>query len=396
MEDKEIQWITVNGRHIPLGAGESKEDAIKRAFGDKSGKKQSKSAKKSNDDIKNAQISKTQNEADKLNKESERSDALKKYTAELKDYGNKAQVNNGQLTFDGQKVEALSLADAGEKGDDALADNMVNGQLTPERLALHAEIMNRFLGKISPYAKGEEKVAFFTGGGGASGKGAFSKDMEKYYGMRGRTKDNTAILDPDEIKKHLAIADGHFTVKNGKIVADLSGKLAGYYHEESSALAKQLWGTSLKHGYPVMFDGTATGIGSALKKISQAKSAGYKTSMNFIRADFKTIRANALKRYENQGRFVPVKAVVGAHKAAYEALQAQLYKYDSIQVWDNTGHNMTLIGKGSGGNFKITNQSGWNAFKNQAKEFDISVDEQKRFEDDARAIDKKLGRKSNF
>ena len=33
--DGDIQWITVNGQHIPLGAGESKEDAIKRAFGKK-------------------------------------------------------------------------------------------------------------------------------------------------------------------------------------------------------------------------------------------------------------------------------------------------------------------------------------------------------------------------
>ena len=51
MSSDDIQWITVNGRHIPLGAGESKEDAIKRAFDDKE-----------------RQIANNKKEADRLNK----------------------------------------------------------------------------------------------------------------------------------------------------------------------------------------------------------------------------------------------------------------------------------------------------------------------------------------
>lgn len=51
MSNDDIQWITVNGRHIPLGAGESKEDAIKRAF-----------------DNKERQIAHNKKEADELNK----------------------------------------------------------------------------------------------------------------------------------------------------------------------------------------------------------------------------------------------------------------------------------------------------------------------------------------
>ncbi len=51
MSNGDIQWITVNKRHIPIGAGESKEDAIKRAFADKE-----------------RQIANNKKEADRLNK----------------------------------------------------------------------------------------------------------------------------------------------------------------------------------------------------------------------------------------------------------------------------------------------------------------------------------------
>lgn len=41
MAEREVQqWITVNGRHVPLYAGESKEDAVKRAFASDADKKE--------------------------------------------------------------------------------------------------------------------------------------------------------------------------------------------------------------------------------------------------------------------------------------------------------------------------------------------------------------------
>lgn len=61
----EIQWITVRGRHIPLGKGETAQDAIKRVFNSE----RSKSVAKHNEDVKEQQIKKAQEERDRLNRE---------------------------------------------------------------------------------------------------------------------------------------------------------------------------------------------------------------------------------------------------------------------------------------------------------------------------------------
>ena len=55
MAQQEGEWITVNGRHIMIGAGESREEAINRAIANK------------NADKKNEQIAKNKEQADKLN-----------------------------------------------------------------------------------------------------------------------------------------------------------------------------------------------------------------------------------------------------------------------------------------------------------------------------------------
>ena len=61
MDREPVSWITVNGQHVPLFAGESKADAVKRVA--ENTKKQT--AKDAND--KEKQISQHKSEADKLN-----------------------------------------------------------------------------------------------------------------------------------------------------------------------------------------------------------------------------------------------------------------------------------------------------------------------------------------
>lgn len=56
MAEKEIkQWITINGQHVPIFEGESKQDAVNRAIA------------KNNEDVKEKQIAKNKEQADKLN-----------------------------------------------------------------------------------------------------------------------------------------------------------------------------------------------------------------------------------------------------------------------------------------------------------------------------------------
>ena len=330
----------------------------------------------SDDKAKELQIAKNEQDAKLLN-------ARQKFDDEVKSWGTRAQIKNGQIVFDGQKVEALDTKDAGQFGKDSFVYNMKDGQLTPERLALHAQIMNKYLGRIEAYGPNDKKVAMFTGGGGASGKGKYSKDIEGFYGV----KNKTAVLDSDNIKRDLALADGHYTItKDGKLEGDLNPKLTGFYHEESSAIAKQLYTTALKNNQPVLFDGTAVGK-SAFTKADQAHAAGYVTAICQVRADSATIRQNSITRAGKQTRLVPTAQLLSAHQKTFDSFDAQVKAgiYDQIKVYDNSGNKNKLIAEGSKSSLKILDKKAHNDFSKHKETFNWSADEIARYDAEAMA-----------
>ena len=379
-DDNIVGWFSLKGgKRIPIHQGESKSDAVKKALGNQSKeapKSTAKSTAKSNEDKKQEQISKAQAEAKRLNEEQKYRDNLKK--------GNGVTVDKqGNLVFKGEKVQQLDTTDATEPNDkypngDSLYQSMdKNGNLTAERQELHRQILEEYFKDHKPFAPGEEKVAYFTGGGGASGKGAFSKvDAEK--GINGIAQyysrdTNPIVIDPDAIKGRLSAADG----------IDPRQFNAGFYHEESSALAKQIYSTAIQHGFPVMYDGTATKADSVLARVGQAKSGGYKTEMNFVRANSGTIVANSIARYVNGQkvtnedgstsvihRLVPISQLLKAHQNAPSAVGQISKSFDKFTLWDNTDRKMTKVASRSKGtSLTVHNRKAWQSFTNQRSEF---------------------------
>lgn len=410
-ERKIIAWYSLKGgKHIPVYEGESKKDAIQRALSgkgktkaspktskidfkrnsdNKTSKSSSESKKAENeqnkrittDDTKSQQMTEAQKRISDMNKEQNYKDSLAK--------GNSVLLSNGQMMFKGQKVNDLDLSERGTPGKDSLADYVnANGKLSPERMEVHRQIIeDYFKGNYAlkegqkpvehqPYAPGDEKVAMFTGGGGASGKGAFSRNTGKYYSQ----DKHPLVIDPDEIKKMLAKADGK----------KLDAKLTGYYHEESSALAKQIYSTSLQHNYPTFYDGTATGKG-VYGLLDEAKKAGYKTEMNFVYSDWKTVHRNSLDRYAKSGRFVPISQVLGAHQKAFGAVENLQDKLDSFKLWDNAGRNLKLVGESSLGKKLTIHDSGsYNRFKQSKAEFTLDTQQSDEYRREATAITRQL------
>lgn len=405
MADKRkiVAWYSLKGgKHIPVYEGESKKDAINRALSGKSGAKTtfkaSQNAQKSNSDIKQSksmsntkkaenerstsseaynkkerETSITTKQADNLNKEQAYRDNLAK--------GNSVSIHNGEMTFKGQKVNDIDLSERGTPGKDSLADYVnANGKLSPERMEVHRQIIEDYFKGHQPYAPDDEKVAMFTGGGGASGKGAFSKDIDKYYSQN----KNPLVIDPDEIKKMLAKADGR----------KLDAKLTGYYHEESSALAKQIYSTSLQHNFPTFYDGTATGKG-IYGLLDEARKHGYKSEMNFVYSDWNTVHRNSLDRYAKTGRFVPVSQVIGAHQKAYGAVEQLQSKFDNFKLWDNAGRKLTKVGESSlGKNLSISNSTSFERFKKSKAEFTLSTKQIDDYRREAGAITRQLFKKN--
>lgn len=407
--DRQIKgWFTTkSGKHIPIFEGETKADVVKRMQGGKSDPKSDskktqstqseKTQKKSDSSVKKTDTKQTKSEAPKsksetqqkswktddivskkesqIKKSSENIKSLndeEKYRDTLKNNG-KVTLKNGKMQFNGKDVQDINLAEAGTVGKDSLADYVRDGKLMPERQEVHRQIIENYFKGHQPYAPGEEKVVMFTGGGGASGKGRFSKDIDAYYSQN----KNPMVLDADEIKKQLAAVDGN----------ELNDKLTGYYHEESSALVKQIYNTAIENNYPMMFDGTSTNVGSTLKKLQYAEQHGYKSEMCFIFSDWATVRQNSLDRYSKSGRLVPLMPLLKAHMMSYPAVEALQDKFDSFKLFDNAGRNLRMVGESSGKKpLKISNQASWNRFKKVPSEFEISQAEIDKYFEDVKKI----------
>ena len=74
MSDKDITWVTINGQHIPIGAGESKDEAVKKFLAKKNDnvdrqEKQIENNKKVADELNKNKVTSTQAQHEKAVKE---------------------------------------------------------------------------------------------------------------------------------------------------------------------------------------------------------------------------------------------------------------------------------------------------------------------------------------
>ena len=225
-----------------------------------------------------------------------------------------------------------------------------DGNLSPERQALHAEI-------VSGYFEGKEKVdgvrtATFLGGGPASGKSSLRDS-----GLIVQADDpSTVTIDPDGLKGKLP---GY------EEMASETDSAAAFYHEESSAVAKTLYSTALDYGCNTVYDGTGDGsVNSMRKKIKDAHDAGYKAVGEYVTVDIdEALRRNELRyeaakeKYEKGLSKVPprlpdAQIVKSIHRKVTDISVECASEFDSIKIYDNNGARgsaPTLIATGGNG-----------------------------------------------
>lgn len=211
-----------------------------------------------------------------------------------------------------------------------------NHQMSAERAELHEAIVNDLFKDKKPVPDGEEKTFYFLGGGPASGKGSFT-DPEKseLYSVLG--KDKCAVIDSDELKKSLP----EYDIKTGMLDRE---KAASFVHEESSALAKRAMQAAFKNGYNCTLDGTGDGsVGSVLKKIKQARAAGYKVEARYCTAQIETAIARNMTRAKKTGRKVQLDSVVNIHKAVSSIFPKVASEFDHVTLWDHNGSSPVLV-----------------------------------------------------
>lgn len=76
MSDKDITWVTINGQHIPIGAGETKDEAVKKFLAKKKGDLTDKQYK---------EIEERQREKDELNKDRKEKSTQEKHSEAVKE-----------------------------------------------------------------------------------------------------------------------------------------------------------------------------------------------------------------------------------------------------------------------------------------------------------------------
>lgn len=217
------------------------------------------------------------------------------------------------------------------------------GRLTNEREQHHRDIIADHLDGKTP-VEGQATMTML-GGGPASGKSSIMSTKDEDL------DEHTVKVDPDDFKKSL---DGY------EAMAKQSELAAGYYHEESSALAKRFYAEALSENMDVIYDGTGDGsIKSVEKKINQAKEAGYRVEGKYVTIDTEDAVRRNQKRYEDAlakgevARKPNEDLVRKTHQDVTDILVATAPEFDYTELWDNNGEKgqQKLIATGGGGKY---------------------------------------------
>jgi predicted ABC-type ATPase len=244
------------------------------------------------------------------------------------------------------------------KGSDWLLKEMDEGRFywTEERKQLHTKIVESFFEGVTPV----EKPAFhMMGGGPASGKSSVLK-----AGLI-ELPENQLTVDADEIKSKLPEYREMLEVKDKAA--------AGFAHEESSYLAKEIMARSLKEGLNTNLDGTGDGGYDGLKKkIRDARAAGMPVTANYMTIETETSWAISKKRFEATGRFVPEKILRNTHKKVSQILPQAMEDdlFDDVSLWDNNVKDepVLVMRKKQGQPPEILDKAMWERFLAKADE----------------------------
>ena len=246
---------------------------------------------------------------------------------------------NGRSYGATDTTDAIAEMNEGKKNSlSAYLDE--NGKLTPEREAVHREIIDSLLeGKIP--VEGQATMTML-GGGPASGKSSVMNPDTS-------NDPHAVTVDPDAMK-HLLPGFKEMAVKDPNA--------ASYYHEESSALAKRFSEIAYKENYNVIYDGTGDGsTASVQKKIDGARANGYKVEAKYVSIDTEEAVRRNQKRYDDAiakgetPRLPPVDRVIATHTKCTDISVAMAGKFDYIEIWDNNGARgqQKLIATGGNG-----------------------------------------------
>lgn len=226
------------------------------------------------------------------------------------------------------------------------------GDYTPERRQLHDAIIDRFLEGKTPVANPEAVV---LGGGPASGKSTLER-------AEGLSSGNKVLINADEIKELLP------EYREGK--GDPT--IAGFVHEESSDISKELTRVAAEKGYNIVLDGTGDSAVEKLGgKVAVMRAAGHTVVAKYVSLPTDMAvklaheRGMKLAAAGKVGRFVPESYLRETHAAVSRTFAAALQQglFDRADLYDTTIHgNMRKVVSAVGKDITVHDKELWRTF----------------------------------
>jgi len=210
------------------------------------------------------------------------------------------------------------------------AQHMVDGKFTPERQALHDEIVMKALEGI-PVATGQPEYHMLGGGPGV-GKSTYEKSEFSTLPEKG----TAVLINSDNIKDMLP------EVMASKENDPTDKSWASKAHEESSYIAKRISAAAVETGRNVLLDGTGnSGLGKLTGKIEAAQSQGYRVEGHYLTRPIDDCLDSGKRRADDPssssyGRLPPFDDVTKTHSTISAIFEPASKIFDKVNLYDLT------------------------------------------------------------
>lgn len=219
---------------------------------------------------------------------------------------------------------------------------------TVTRAEMRQLIEDGYFAAVAPAPESRKPIAYVMGGGGASGKGVIKTHLIK----TGRIDEASAVsLDPDEVKPDIP----EYTA----IVAAGDSRAAAVTHEESSEIAKRIKARAIAGRYDIVLDVTLGDAEKGKKYLQELKDSGYEVRLFGVTVDPVVAVVRAMLRAAKTKRYVPINALLHAHKGFNGAFEAYSEIADEAVLFDNTTGRLEIARK-DGEKVVVLNQKAYN------------------------------------
>ncbi len=217
---------------------------------------------------------------------------------------------------------------------DKKTEVVLDDGMTRDRKIWRDDVVDGFFVGVTP-AQGRKPVAYVMGGGGAAGKGTL---LNKTLIPQGLVNDSNAVhLDPDDVKKEIP--------EYNELIAKGDSRAASVVHEESSGLAKRVLANAMNGKYDLVYDVTLGNKDKGTKTLQALKDAGYEVRLFGVTVEPALAVARADKRARGNGRYVPTKDQLVAHKGFTQAFAEYAELVDQAMLFDTTPPDTALLAR---------------------------------------------------